>query len=236
MRRLLLTLLLLPLLSRTAVDPWRPSPPPARLVSFPLTVEAPPPSSGVASVVVMPLDPDGERFKLTSADDGVAFDIDGDGVLDRVAWTSAGSSTALLALDVNSDGRVTSGKELFGSRMAPGAANGCSALIQMFKATGAPLSGSLHAGHALYEQLLLWVDGNHNGVSEPGELRRAREVYTAVGMGYSGVHWDDEQGNRVRYEGWMELRTDGPDQPPADSPGEQRPRLRRYFEVALRTR
>ena len=36
-------------------------------------------------------------FHLTSANDGVLFDIDGDGDLDRIAWTRADSDDAWLA-------------------------------------------------------------------------------------------------------------------------------------------
>jgi hypothetical protein len=53
------------------------------------------------------------RYKLTSASEGVLFDIDGDGIAEQVAWTEPVSDVAFLALDRDGDGRITSGRELF---------------------------------------------------------------------------------------------------------------------------
>jgi hypothetical protein len=143
---------------------------------------------------------------------------------------------ALLGLDSDADGRITSGRELFGSYTLAGARNGFNALTRVFKATGAPLSGSIREGHSLYRQLLLWVDRNHNGISEPLELRYAKDVFTAIGLSYSGVGWRDMHGNRVRDEGWTEFRTGGPDQAAATDPVEQQSRLGHSYEVVLTTR
>ncbi|HUP66526.1 MAG TPA: hypothetical protein VM557_14740 [Thermoanaerobaculia bacterium] len=53
------------------------------------------------------------QYRLTSLDDGVSFDIDGDGALDRVSWITG--STGLLVMDRNLNGVIDSGQELFGS-------------------------------------------------------------------------------------------------------------------------
>jgi hypothetical protein len=237
MRKLLLTLLLVPLLSRPAVDPSPGiAPPPRRLPAFPLPLDFASSSRGVGeSALLIPLDTRADAFKLTSVDAGVAFDIDGDGDRDQIAWPEAGSEVAFLALDVDRDGRITSGKEIFGSHMRPDAKNGCNALIQAFMTSEGALSGAVHEGHMLYEQLLLWVDRNHNGISERAELRRARDVFTAIGMGFTKVGWRDEHGNRVRYEGWTELRTGGPEQQRAIDLAEQQRRLRHDYEVVVLT-
>ena len=44
--------------------------------------------------------------------DGVAFDVNGDGVLDRVGWTVPGASLGFLALDRNGNGTVDGVGEL----------------------------------------------------------------------------------------------------------------------------
>src|SRR6266481_206284 len=61
------------------------------------------------------IDTEGEGFRLTSAANGVLFDIRGDGHPVQIAWTAPGSHNAFLALDRNGDGKVSSGKELFGN-------------------------------------------------------------------------------------------------------------------------
>ncbi len=235
MRKALLTLLFLPLFTRSVIDPVPQGPPPAAPPpSFNLQVHEPPverPPDG--SVLLLPLTDGAGDFRLTSARDGVMFDIDGDGDRDQVGWPERGTDVAFLALDANGDGRITSGTELFGAQTRPGAKNGCTALLDMVKASGAPSSGSIHEGHALYDKLVLWVDVNHNGISEAGELRRARDAFTAIGLGYERLRWRDEPGNRLRYRGWMERRTAGASQGRAAGLVEEALRLRHYYEVAL---
>lgn len=54
-------------------------------------------------------------FRLTSAINGVVFDIRGDGHPVRIAWTASESGNAFLALDRNHNGIIDNGKELFGN-------------------------------------------------------------------------------------------------------------------------
>jgi len=192
---------------------------------------APPPSATFISV-----DPKLDSVRLTSPADGVSFDIDGDGDLEQVAWTEPGAAVALLAIDRDGDGRISNGAELFGSFSAIRPGNGPNALIETFKATGAPLSGAVEHGHKLYDQLLLWVDENHNGISEESELRPLKEVFTAIGLGFVKLHRFDRHGNLFRYVGWAELRTDGPKQGRARDVTEERERRREYFEVVVTAR
>jgi len=61
------------------------------------------------------IDVTGNGFHLTSARDGVFFDIAGTGKPIQVAWTASGSANAFLVLDRDNSGLITSGKELFGN-------------------------------------------------------------------------------------------------------------------------
>jgi hypothetical protein len=172
-------------------------------------------------------------FEFTSVDDGVMFDTDGDGVLEQVPWLSPGSNAAFLALDTDGDGRITSGKELVGNRTLAGSANGMDALIQMGKQMGAELAGAIANDHPLYPRLLLWHDRNHDGVSDPSELRPASEVFTGIGLGYfTGSNKPDEHGNVIRYRGFHEIRA-FPGQGRAQNAKEHEERLRPWVEVAL---
>lgn len=141
---------------------------------------------------------------------------------------------ALLAIDRDGDGRITTGAELFGSFSVPAAGNGPNALIATSKATGA-FSGAVQGGQTLYEQLLLWVDSNHNGISEASELRPVKQVFTAIGLGFVRQYRLDRHGNLFRHMGWAELRTEGPQQGRAKGVSEERQRRRDYYEVVLKT-
>jgi hypothetical protein len=148
------------------------------------------------------------RYRFTSREDGVLFDIDGDGVLEQVAWTRPDSDVAFLALDRDGDGLITSGRELFGNHTFPERSNGFDALARTAMATnGGVKRGSVSSDDPVYAQLLLWTDRNHNGMSEPSELRPASEIVSDIGLGYSASDRQDRHGNLYLYEGWAAVRT-----------------------------
>lgn len=60
------------------------------------------------------IDMDANGFDLTSADGGAEFDIDADGAMDKTAVTKG--NDAILALDLNGNGVIDNGKELFGDQ------------------------------------------------------------------------------------------------------------------------
>lgn len=61
------------------------------------------------------IDVAGNGFNLTDAQNGVLFDITNSGSPMQVAWTSANSDDAWLALDRDNNGKIDNGKELFDS-------------------------------------------------------------------------------------------------------------------------
>lgn len=67
------------------------------------------------SPILINLKNNSANYRLTSAAEGVLFDINADGVVDRVSWTEAGSDIAFLVFDRDGNGRIDDGKELFGT-------------------------------------------------------------------------------------------------------------------------
>lgn len=163
------------------------------------------------------------------------FDLNGDGMLEQVAWTVPDAPAAFLVIDKNGNGRIDDGLEIVGGGVVEGGRNAIDSLIRLRAQEGSGLSGSLQSGDALYEKLLLWRDANHNGVSESHELRPAREVVTRIGLGYTGFNRQDDHGNLFKWQGWMELRT-APGLNEPDGPLEHRSRTRRIYDVILRVR
>jgi len=68
------------------------------------------------------------------------------------------------------------------------------------------VDGAISADHPLFSKLFLWVDRNHDGQSQAGELQRIGEVFRKVGLGYfvpKGGEYKDGSGNVVRFQGWL---------------------------------
>ncbi len=171
--------------------------------------DRPPGSDSLRAVILISLDAE-TSLDLTSPAEGVDFDIDGDSHEERIAWTRPGSQLAFLCWDRDGDGTVKNGTELVGGATREGAWNGFMALRLLAPSAG----GAITSEHSTFSKLFLWVDRNHDGRSQVGELRRVGEVFRKVGLGYfepKGGPQKDEFGNVVRYQGWLLPATAPPD-------------------------
>jgi hypothetical protein len=158
--------------------------------------------SGCSPIII---DLTGNGFELTDAAHGVLFDIAGTGVPVQIAWT-ANANNAFLALDRDGNGFITSGAELFGnftSQPSSPHPNGFLALaVYDDPANGGNGDGIIDAHDQIFSKLRLWVDANHDGICQPGELHTLPEMGVfSIGLNYSLSMRTDEFGNVFRYRG-----------------------------------
>lgn len=139
----------------------------------------------------------GEGFNLTSMENGVLFDITGNGQPVKMAWTAKGSRNAFLVLP-GVDGLVHNGKQLFGNftpqppPTPPQFANGFAALaVYDLPANGGNGDGIIDSRDAIYSQLRLWIDANHDGISQPDEL------YTLSELGVNSINLNYKKDDRL---------------------------------------
>ena len=153
----------------------------------------------------------GNRLDLTDAANGVEFDLNADGIAERLSWTEAGGDDAFLVLDRNANGFIDNGAELFGNYTPQPALpypNGFKALaVYDDPAEGGNGDGKISLLDAVFGDLRLWLDLNHDGVSQPNELRLvSRTPIRAFNLEYRRSRRQDEHGNLFRFIAVVEMK------------------------------
>jgi hypothetical protein len=135
------------------------------------------------------LDLDGNGVRTVAAADGVHFDLLGNGRAERVGWVDG--VDGLLAIDLDGDGRIGDGRELFGvgTRLADGqrAGDGYQALAQH----DSNADGRIDARDERFQDLRVWVDADRDGQTAAGELRGL------VDLGIAGLNLEHVKSDRV---------------------------------------
>lgn len=116
--------------------------------------------------IVLDMDQDG--IQTISSNSGVVFDLDADGNQEQIGWMESGD--ALLVRDINLDGLISDGSELFGSAtiMATGerAADGYEAL----RSFDTNQDSQINSSDTIFGELKLWRDANSDGSVDAGEM------------------------------------------------------------------
>ncbi|GAB0056474.1 hypothetical protein SIID45300_00782 [Candidatus Magnetaquicoccaceae bacterium FCR-1] len=139
------------------------------------------------------LDLDGNGVRLTSAGDGVRFDMNQDGATETTGWISSGDG--LLVLDADHDGRIQGIAELVSDQAVPGSGSSLNALASF----DLNHDGRVDADDDAYSRLQVWRDLNHDGVSDTGELHGLAQLGIAAlnltPTGSAGI--ETQQGNTL---------------------------------------
>lgn len=122
-------------------------------------------------------------YHMTSAADGVWFDFFGNGQTQKMAWTDPKYGNGWLTLP--QDGKISSAKQLFSSiAPQPLCTDGTGKCFNGWRAlaiyddpkNGGNNNGVIDPGDAIWPHLRVWVDENHDGISQPDELHALSEL------------------------------------------------------------
>jgi hypothetical protein len=119
------------------------------------------------------LDLDNDGFGILKKTEGTNFDLDKNGFAEKINWTS---TDGFLCLDLNENGKIDNGGELFGDNttMPDGsnATGGFNALTQYDTNN----DGVIDQNDEVFGKLRVWVDADGNGESSEGELKSLEEL------------------------------------------------------------
>lgn len=129
---------------------------------------------------------------LTTLDNGVNFDLDNNGFAEKTAWI--GIEDGFLALDVNGNGKIDNGSELFGDQFirlnGQRSEFGFEALSDFDENDDSLITDE----DSVFEKLLVWIDQNQNGKSESNELfSLAEKNIIAISIDYTASNYRDTE-------------------------------------------
>ena len=155
------------------------------------------------------LDLDGDGIETVSAAgfSGSLFDHNGNGIRTATGWIAP--DDGLLVRDLNGNGIIDNGAELFGdnTKLADGsfAKHGYAALAEL-DSNG---DGIVSAADAAFQTLRVWQDLNQDGISQANELRILEELgIQSLDVAYKDVNKNLGKGNTLAQQGSY-TKTDG---------------------------
>ncbi len=122
----------------------------------------------------------------------ILFDMDGDGTTHATGWAAAGE--AIVVRDIDGNGLIDSGRELFGDAtlltrgalVGQHASDGFEALADLDVNANGISDGKFDANDVAYSSVKLWQDTNQDGISQAGELHTFADLGVAS-INVSGI-------------------------------------------------
>jgi hypothetical protein len=136
----------------------------------------------------------------------VLFDLSNCGAPQLLGWTQPGVPEGFLVLDRNGDAKITSGAEMFGNYTPLPSTPEYFAMdgFQALAAFDDPVNGGNRDGwitirDQVFSALRLWIDENHDGVSDAAELKTLSELgIEAISVVARESRRRDRFGNEMR--------------------------------------
>jgi hypothetical protein len=148
-----------------------------------------------------------DGFRFGGSDEAVLFDLLGDGVPEEIHWVLPDENDAFLFMDLEPNGIVDDGRELFGSGTRlileedALALNGFLALAQFdLPELGGNDNGVIDPADDVWSALHLWTDLDADGISTTDEVRDIDESgIRSLGIIPRQRNEIDGHGNGLRY-------------------------------------
>ncbi len=153
------------------------------------------------------IDLDGDGVETTTVESGVYFDHDNNSFAENSSWV--GKDDGLLVRDLNNNGEIDNGTELFGNNsvLSSGekAANGFEALKDL-DSNG---DNIFNSSDTAWNEVKVWKDSNQDGEVDSGELLTLEQAgVSGINLNYENETTTDENGNQHKQTGTF-IKTDG---------------------------
>jgi hypothetical protein len=100
---------------------------------------------------------------------GTYFDLDNNGFAQRTGWV--GGNDGLLVWDRNGNGKIDNAGELFGNNALKSNGSAAAHGFEVLQSYDTNADGKIDLSDTIWGNLRLWVDANHNGLTDTGELK-----------------------------------------------------------------
>ena len=114
------------------------------------------------------IDLDGNGVETTTEEDGVYFDHDNNGFAEKTAWV--GKDDGLLVRDINNNGQIDDGTELFGNNTVLSNGQKATNGFEALKDLDSNNNNVFDSSDTAWNQVKVWKDANQNGKVDSGEL------------------------------------------------------------------
>ena len=139
---------------------------------------------------------DTEEIEFSTLDDGVNFDLDNNGFAEKTAWIV--NNDGFLVYDVNGNGNVDNGSELFGDQFVKPdgeiSLTGFEALLSLdINKDGKLDKNDLINDEPVFNHLFVWFDTERNGKTDENELVSINDL----GVSYFDLAYTPDNKNNI---------------------------------------
>ncbi|MFO0017434.1 MAG: calcium-binding protein, partial [Synechococcaceae cyanobacterium] len=146
------------------------------------------------SPIILDLDGNGIDT-LAMSDWRIHFDHDHNGFAERTGWV--GPRDGLLVRDLDGNGLIDTGKELFGNYSQLGDGRSASHGFEALATLDEDRNGILNSNDSGWRSIAIWVDANSSATVEPGEIKSLSSLrIESLSLNFRREKIIDRQGNK----------------------------------------